>query len=100
MIHDTEAEWMQSRGGRPAVILRNESTLREGNAIADEFSYGDTVIIGRPNREAVELMMTAYGYELERLSDWGGLIRDNPGMRGVGDYAEGTRVTMLFRATS
>jgi hypothetical protein len=42
--------------------------------------------------------MSAYGFELERISDWGGLIRDNPKMRGVGDYAKQTRMTMLFRA--
>jgi hypothetical protein len=97
VIHDTEAEGM-AKGGRPAVILRKESTLREGNAFPDEYSYGDSVLIGRPNRKAVELMMSAYDFELERLSDWGGLIRDNPQLHGVGDYAKQSRMTMLFRA--
>jgi hypothetical protein len=98
VIHDTEAEAMR-KGERASVILRKESTLREGNAFPDEFSYGDSVLIGRPNQKAVELMMSAYGFELEKISDWGGLIRDNPKMGGVGDYAKQNRMTMLFRAT-
>ena len=45
-------------------------------------------------------MGKAYGYHLATLSDWEGLLRDNPQADGVGDYREGRRVTALVEATS
>jgi len=39
-------------------------------------------------------MLGAYGYRVERLSDWAGLLRDNPGIDNCGDYANGRRITV------
>jgi hypothetical protein len=39
-------------------------------------------------------MLGAYGYRVERLSDWAGLLRDNPTAQDCGDYADGRRITV------
>ena len=43
---------------------------------------------------ALRLMLQAYGFKIERFSDWGALLRDNPEAEGVADYATGQRVTV------
>lgn len=99
LILDTESEMMQS-GSRGVIVLRDEPISREGNAFRDAYSWGDTVLVGRPNLKAIEMMMKAYGFEVERLSDWAGLLRDNPGATHVSDYQRFTRVTIRARSTS
>jgi tRNA1(Val) A37 N6-methylase TrmN6 len=96
LILDTEAEGMRSNG-RPAVVLRSERVSRQGNAVADKFSWGDKVIVGRPNLKAITMMLGAYDFEVERLSDWGGILRDNPDAKHVKSYATQTRVTIRSR---
>jgi hypothetical protein len=39
----------------------------------------------------------AYGYQVERLSDWAGLLRDNPATENCGDYANQKRITAVPR---
>jgi hypothetical protein len=77
------------------VRLRPERTERARNAVADRFSYGDQVVVGTPSFSALKLILKAYGFEIERLSDWDALVRGNPGAEHVGDYADGGRVTAL-----
>ena len=38
-------------------------------------------------------MLGAYGYRVERLSDWAGLLHDNPATENCGDYANQNRIT-------
>lgn len=94
LIIDTVAEPM--RGGQPAVWLHQEKISWQGNAVADRYSHGRSVVIGRPNLKAIRLLADGYGFKVERLSDWGGLLRDNPELCGPGvtDYTNGTRVTI------
>jgi hypothetical protein len=97
VIIDTQARRMV--GNLPVVYLMNEGTDYEGNAIADESSRGSTVLTGRPNLAAVRTMLTSYGFAVERLSDWRGIFRDNPDMRGCGDYAKQRRMTIRCIST-
>ena len=39
-------------------------------------------------------MLGAYGYRVERLSDWAGLLRDNPRSEDCADYANTKRITL------
>ena len=42
------------------------------------------------------MMLNAYDFKVERLSDWAGLIRDNPEAEGIRkDYGTGRRITLL-----
>lgn len=88
------------RPGTPDAVVKlfRESTSRQGNAVGDEFSSGDQVLVGRPSLPALRLMGEAYGFTLVTLSDWATLLRDNPDADGIGDYRAGRRVTALFAA--
>jgi 23S rRNA U2552 (ribose-2'-O)-methylase RlmE/FtsJ len=92
LIIDTVSQSMMSKGA--IVNVRAEHVEREGNAVIDVYSGDDTTLIGLPNLRAITTMVGAYGFTVERLSDWGGLLRDNPQLKGVGDYAQQHRVTM------
>ncbi|HWB57500.1 MAG TPA: class I SAM-dependent methyltransferase [Gaiellaceae bacterium] len=81
------------RSKRPVVRLRLESNDPQRNAVADSLTHGDRTLIGWPSRRALELIVEGYGFRVERYSDWGSLLRDNSGLDGLEDYAEGRRVT-------
>jgi Methyltransferase domain len=84
---------VRRRRTKPVVHLFTEHTERERNAVVDAFSYGDQTLVGWPSVAGLEALVGAYGFAVERYSDWGALLRDNPAMENVTDYAEGRRVT-------
>ena len=81
----------------PMVEMRTEGTVRESVAIKDEFAQGDRVISAVPSEEAVVLMLDAAGYDVDDRTDWPALVAQHPDARSVGQYADGTRVTLRFR---
>lgn len=92
LIIDTFSPYMMRPVANVNVIT--EPSYRQGEAAADAYTHGPSVLVGRPNLAAIQTMLGAYGYRVERLSDWAGLLRDNPGMAGCGDYANTKRVTL------
>jgi hypothetical protein len=93
IVMDTEIQ----RSGESIMRIGQEFITHQGNAVADEFSFGDIVLTGRPSVPALELLGRGHGFELERLSDWAAVLRDNPAADQVGDYRIGRRVTCRFR---
>ena len=91
LIIDTFSPFM--KGPVPNVNVVIEDADEEGKAAADSYTHGPSVLVGRPNLGAIRTMLGAYGYRVERLSDWDGLLRDNPGTENCGDYANGSRIT-------
>jgi predicted nicotinamide N-methyase len=98
LIIDTFSPHMM--GPVPNVNVITEYADEEGKAAADSYSHGTSVLVGRPNLAAMRTMLGAYGYRVERLSDWAGLLRDNPGTDNCGDYANESRVTVRCVSTS
>jgi len=92
LIIDTFSPHM--KGPVPNVNVLIEDADEEGKAAADSYTDGSSVLVGRPNLAAIRTMLGAYGYRVERLSDWDGLLRDNPGTDNCGDYANGSRITV------
>src|SRR5215831_19813076 len=78
----------------PNVNVITEYGDQEGAAAADAYTCGPAVLVGRPNLAAIRTMLGAYGYRVERLSDWAGLLRDNPTTEDCGDYANQKRITV------
>jgi len=78
----------------PNVNVITEYGDQEGAAAADAYTCGPAVLVGRPNLAAIQVMLGAYGYRVERLSDWAGLLRDNPTTEDCGDYANQKRITV------
>jgi Methyltransferase domain len=92
LIIDTFSPHMM--GPVPNVNLTTEDADEQGKAAADAYTHGASVLVGRPNLAAIRTMLGAYGYRVERLSDWAGLLRDNPGTEDCGDYANEKRITV------
>ncbi len=78
----------------PNVNVITEHADEQGKAAADTYTHGPSVLVGRPNLAAIRTMLEAYGYRVERLSDWAGLLRDNPRTEDCDDYANGRRITV------
>jgi hypothetical protein len=91
LIIDTFSPFMM--GPVPNVNVMTEDAGEQGKAAADTYTHGTSVLVGRPNLAAIATMLGAYGYRVERLSDWAGLLRDNPRTDNCGDYANGRRIT-------
>jgi hypothetical protein len=83
----------------PHVEVLTEGSVYESTAVADRYSYGDRVLVGHPSVPALRTMLSAYDFEIEQLSDWAALLRDNPNSYGVITYARGKRVTARCRPT-
>jgi hypothetical protein len=81
------------------VHLRLDSTEKEKNAVADAYSYDGKTLVGWPSVDAVRFLVEAFGFKIERFSDWGSLVRDNKPLGGVGDYAAGRRLTVRCIST-
>jgi len=92
LIIDTFSPHMM--GPVPNVNVIIEDADEQGKAAADTYTHGPSVLVGRPNLAAIRTMLGAYGYRVERLSDWAGLLRDNPGTENCDDYANGKRITV------
>lgn len=92
LIIDTFSPHMM--GPVPNVNVLTEDADEEGKAAADTYTEGQSVLVGRPNLAAIRIMLGAYGYRVERLSDWAGLLRDNPGTENCDDYANERRITI------
>ncbi|MFL6135193.1 MAG: class I SAM-dependent methyltransferase [Nocardioidaceae bacterium] len=85
-------------GHRARVQLKVEDVGEQRNAIVDEFTHGTAVVSGKPTVRALRTIVEAYGFELEKLSDWSALVRDNPEDAVESrDYARGYRVTARCR---
>jgi hypothetical protein len=78
----------------PNVNVITEHADEQGKAGADSYTHGPSVLVGCPNLAAIRTMLGAYGYRVERLSDWVGLLRDNPRPDNCGYYANGRRLTV------
>lgn len=97
LILDTQAHGMFAPD--PLVRLHSELTHRKGTAKQDSYTVGGAVLTGRPNLAAITMMLAAYGYEIERFSDWPRVLADNPEVKGCRDYAIGRRITLRCRRT-
>ena len=91
LIIDTFSPHMM--GPVPNVYLITEDAGEQGKAAADTYTHGPWVLVGCPNLAAIQTMLGAYDYRIERLSDWAGLLRDNPRTDDCGDYANRKRIT-------
>ena len=92
LIIDTFSPHMMGPVANVNVIT--EDANERGKATADTYTNGPSVLVGCPNLAAIQTMLGAYDYRVERLSDWAGLLRDNPGADNCGDYANRKRITV------
>ena len=97
LIIDTQV----AKGQHSVIRLRVEHAAAQSNAIADDYSHDGHVLTGRPTVNGLEMMASAYGFELERYSDWAGLLRDNTESADHYElYESGGRVTARFKSVT
>jgi hypothetical protein len=77
--------------------IHREHSHKPWNAVNDSYLPDGMVLVGKPNIAALRMMLDTFGYEVERFSDWRGLLRDNPDLSGVADYRKLKRVTVRCR---
>jgi hypothetical protein len=77
----------------PHVLVKCEHVGREGTAVTDRLTHGGRAVVGVPSVSALERLLEAYDFRVERFSDWGSLVRDNRSL-DPGGYAWGRRVTV------
>jgi hypothetical protein len=95
IVIDTASPMMMS--DIAAVAVQRDFHERQRAAAHDDYTYGDSVLVGQPNLKAISVIARSYDYKIEGISDWGGLLRDNPDLVAlgeVGDYAKYVRTTV------
>ena len=95
VIIDTASPIMM--GAAPAVAVQRDVHDRQRAAARDDYTYGDFVLVGKPNLKAISVIARSYDYEIEGISDWDGVLRDNPDLVAlgeVGDYINHVRTTV------
>lgn len=81
---------------RPFVRLKLEDTTKQAAGTDHTFGLQGQMITGQPSASALELMLTAHGFEVLEKFDWPNFIDLNyPNEESVQTYYEGRRVTWL-----
>jgi len=82
---------------RPVLQVKAERPHRQGAAVIDRYSHKDQTLVAHPSLSAVVKLMNTYEFGVEEMYDWPALLAAYPRKPGVGDYAEGRRVTLRCR---
>jgi hypothetical protein len=67
------------------------------SAAQDAYSVG-RVLVARPSVPALQMLLAAYGFEIESMYDWKSRLAGRPPMPGLEGYAKGRRVTLRCRS--
>jgi hypothetical protein len=54
--------------------------------------------VARPSVPALQMLLAAYGFEIESMYDWKSRLAGRPPMPGLEGYAKGRRVTLRCRS--
>jgi hypothetical protein len=66
------------------------------SAAQDDYSVGRVLVL-RPSVPATQMLLHAYGFEVESVYDWPGRLAGRPIKPGLKGYAAGERVTLRCR---
>jgi SAM-dependent methyltransferase len=77
-------------------LVREPSVEHIRGAAQDPFSV-DQVLVLRPSVPALQMLLQAYGFEVESSYDWRSRLAGRPAMPGLDGYASGHRVTLRCR---
>lgn len=88
---------MVTPGTEPTLRVIGEPDARDiRSAAADDYSVGRVLVL-RPSVPAVQVLLHAYGFEVESMYDWQARLAGRPVMPGLQGYAKGERVTVRCR---
>ena len=78
-------------------VIREEDVEDIRSAAQDAYSVGQVLVL-RPSVPALEMLLSAYGFEIESMYDWKSRLAGRPPMPGLEGYAKGKRVTVRCRS--
>ncbi len=78
-------------------VLRERNVEDIRSAAQDAYSVGQ-VLVARPTVPALQMLLAAYGFEIESMYDWRSRLAGRPPVPGLMGYAKGKRVTLRCRA--
>jgi len=88
---------MVAPGRQPTLrMYREEDSADIRSAAQDAYSVG-RVLVARPSVSALQMLLAAYGFEVESMYDWKSRLASRPPVRGMEGYAMGRRVTLRCR---
>ena len=89
---------MVTPGTQPTLrMIREEDVEDIRSAAQDAYSVGRVLVL-RPSVPALEMLLRAYGFEIESMYDWKSRLAGRPPMVGLEGYATGQRVTVRCRS--
>jgi hypothetical protein len=84
-------------GTKPTLKMHPEKDVGDiRSAAQDAYSVG-RVLVAWPSVPALQMLLSAYGFEIESMYDWKSRLADRP-MAGLEGYARGRRVTLRCRS--
>ena len=85
-------------GRRPILkVIPERDTEDIRSAAQDPWSAG-RVLVARPSVPALQLLLPAYGFEIESMYDWKSRLAGRPPIPGLRGYESGKRVTLRCRS--
>jgi len=89
---------MVSPGTQPTLKMFGELNLEDiRSAAQDAYSVGRVLTL-RPTLPALQVLLAAYGFEIESMYDWKSRLAGRPPTPGLKGYAKGARVTLRCRS--
>ena len=88
---------MVTPGTEPTLKVIGEADAEDiRSAAQDAYSVGRVLVL-RPSVPATQILLRAYGFEVESMYDWKSRLAGRPLMPGLKGYAMGERVTLRCR---
>ena len=88
---------MVSPGTEPTLRVIGEPNAQDiRSASLDDYAVSRVLVL-RPSVPALQMLMHAYGFEIESVYDWVGRLAGTPPKPGLKGYAAGERVTLRCR---
>ena len=85
-------------GTEPTLRMIREADVEDiRSAAQDAYSVGRVLVL-RPSVPALQMLMRAYGFEIESMYDWKSRLAGRPLKPGLEGYASGKRVTLRCRS--
>jgi SAM-dependent methyltransferase len=85
-------------GTKPNLRVVRERDVEDiRSAAQDAYSVG-RVLVAWPTVPALQMLLPAYGFEIESMYDWKGRLAGRPPIPGLEGYANGRRVTVRCRS--
>src|SRR3954451_8850859 len=85
-------------GTKPTLKVHPEQDAGDiRSAAQDAYSVG-RVLVAWPSVPAMQMLLSAYGFDIESMYDWKSRLADRPPVSGLEGYARGRRVTVRCRS--